>query len=141
MGDISFGLTADVLKNAMKGSSDAHLTIANNIANVNTPGFKRSDTTFKEALARMEAYDGDPDELALVTDNDRQIPIGGPEPPEPFAITNTVDETDQMRPDGSNVDIDQEMAKLSINSGYGQTLGALLSQQYMRVRTAIEEQT
>ena len=46
----------------------------------------------------------------------------------------------QMRVDGSNVDIDQEMAKLSINSSYQQTMGQLLQTQYTRIRQAIEEQ-
>ena len=31
-----------------------------------------------------------------------------------------------MRVDGSNVDVDQEMAKLSLNSAYAQTMGQLL---------------
>jgi flagellar basal-body rod protein FlgB len=141
MGDISFGLTTDMLKNAISGAAEAQETIANNIANVNTPNFHRSDTTFREALARMEPYAGDPDELSLVTDNSRQIPIGGPEPPEPFSVTTNVDTSEQMRVDGSNVDIDQEMAKLSINSSYSQTMATLLTQQYTTIRKAIQEQT
>jgi flagellar basal body rod protein FlgB len=44
-----------------------------------------------------------------------------------------------MRVDGSNVDIDQEMAKLSMNSAYSQTMSTLLSQQYTRIREAISE--
>jgi len=52
----------------------------------------------------------------------------------------TADETDQMRPDGSNVDVDQEMAQLSQNSGYSQTMSQLLQVQFMRLRQAITEQ-
>jgi flagellar basal body rod protein FlgB len=44
-----------------------------------------------------------------------------------------------MRNDGSNVDIDQEMAKLSLNSSYGQTMHQLLTTQYSRIREAIQE--
>jgi flagellar basal body rod protein FlgB len=44
-----------------------------------------------------------------------------------------------MRVDGSNVDLDQEMAKLSLNSAYSQTMHQLLSTQYARLRQAIEE--
>jgi flagellar basal body rod protein FlgB len=44
-----------------------------------------------------------------------------------------------MRVDGSNVDLDQEMAKLSINSSYSQTIHSLLSVQYSRIREAIAE--
>jgi flagellar basal-body rod protein FlgB len=51
MGDISFGSTPDLIKHALTGSSEAHAVIANNLANVNTPNFKRSEVSFKEALA------------------------------------------------------------------------------------------
>jgi flagellar basal-body rod protein FlgB len=139
MDGISFGQTVGMLKDAMDGAGAAHSVIANNVANVNTPNFRRSDVSFKEALARTEATTGDPDELALATTSDRHIPIGGAQDPEPFSITTTVDTGTQMRVDGSNVDVDQEMAKLSLNSAYAQTMGQLLQNQYTRLRQAIQE--
>jgi flagellar basal-body rod protein FlgB len=139
MGDISFGQTVGMLKNAMDGSATAHSAIANNVANVNTPNFRRTDVSFKEALAATEATTGDPNELALTTTSDRHIPIGGPQQPQPFAVTSTVDDSQQMRTDGSNVDVDQEMAKLSLNSSYAQTMGQLLQNQYTRLRASIQE--
>jgi flagellar basal-body rod protein FlgB len=139
MGDISFGQTVGMLKNAMDGAGTAHGVIANNIANVNTPNFRRSDVSFKEALAASEATMGDPEELALTTSDDRHMPVGGPQAPEPFSVTTSVDQTRQMRVDGSNVDVDQEMAKLSLNSAYAQTMGQMLQVQYSRMRQAIQE--
>jgi flagellar basal-body rod protein FlgB len=139
MGDISFGSTVSMLKDAVKGSGEAHQVIANNIANAETPNFKRSDVSFKEALAAELPRTDDPDELALVTDNPQQIPAGPEFEAQPFAITTSIDNQTQMRNDGSNVDIDQEMAKLSLNSSYGQTMHQLLSVQYTRLRQAIEE--
>jgi flagellar basal-body rod protein FlgB len=138
--NLSFGGTIGMLKDAMRGAGDTHSVIANNIANVNTPNFHRSDVSFKEALAATEAAPPDPDELALVTTDDRMIPIGGAQDPQPFQISTTIDHSTQMRVDGSNVDIDQEMAKLSLNSSYQQTIGQLLQTQYSRIRQAIEEQ-
>ncbi len=140
MGDISFGSTVGMLKNAMDGASAAHSAIANNIANVNTPNFRRSDVSFKEALAQTEASAGDPDQFSLLTNDSRQFGLGGAHAPQPFSISTTVDDTEQMRLDGSNVDVDQEMAKLSINSSYAQTMGQLLGNDYTRIRKAIEEQ-
>ena len=139
MGDISFGQTVGMLKNAMDGAGTAHGVIANNIANVNTPNFRRSDVSFKDALAATEATPGDPNELALATTDDRHIAIGGPQEAEPFSITTSVDSTRQMRVDGSNVDVDQEMAKLSLNSAYAQTMGQMLQNQYSRLRQSIQE--
>jgi flagellar basal-body rod protein FlgB len=139
MSDISFGATVAMLKDAGAGAAQAHETIANNIANVNTPNFKRSDVSFKEALAsELPRYD-DSSDLAMVTDAPGQIPAGPDFEPQPFAISTTLDDTQVMRADGSNVDVDEEMAKLSLNSSYGQTMQTLLTTQYTRVREAIEE--
>jgi flagellar basal-body rod protein FlgB len=139
MGDISFGATVNMLKDAGAGAGEAQLAIANNIANVNTPAFKRTDVTFKEALAaELPRYD-DSTDLAMVTDDPKQIPGGPNFEAQPFSVTSTLDDTQQMRVDGSNVDVDQEMAKLSINSAYSQTMSTLLSTQYTRIREAIQE--
>lgn len=134
-----FGSTVQMLKDAGTGANDAHAVIANNIANVNTPGFKRTDVSFQEALAaELPRYD-DSSELALVTDDPKQFQAGPDFEARPFSITTTLDDTQQMRVDGSNVDVDQEMAKLAINSSYGQTMNTMLQQQYSRIREAIQE--
>jgi len=138
MGDISFGQTVGMLKNAMDGAGTAHGVIANNVANVNTPNFRRSDVSFKEALAATEATSPDPEELTLATASDRHFEADGSQAPEPFSVTTAVDTGTQMRVDGSNVDVDQEMAKLSLNSSYAQTMGQLLQSQYSRLRQAIQ---
>jgi flagellar basal-body rod protein FlgB len=141
MADISFGSTIGMLKNAMDGASTTHGALANNIANVNTPNFRRTDVSFKEALAAADpTATANPDELPLVITNDRDIPAAGIQPGQPFSVTSTVDDTTQMRIDGSNVDIDQEMAKLSLNSGYAQTMAQLLSNEYSRIHRSIQEQ-
>jgi flagellar basal-body rod protein FlgB len=138
MGDISFGQTVGMLKNAMDGAGTAHGVIANNIANVNTPNFRRADVSFKDALAATEAAPADPEELALTTASDRHIALGDPQGADSFEVTTTVATDQQMRADGSNVDVDQEMAKLSLNSSYAQTMGQLLQNQYSRLRQAIQ---
>jgi flagellar basal-body rod protein FlgB len=140
MGDISFGQTVGMLKNAMDGAGTAHAVIANNIANVNTPNFRRSDVSFKDALRATDAAAADPDDFELTTASDRHLGADGTAAgPEAFSVTTTVDNGTQMRVDGSNVDVDQEMAKLSLNSAYGQTMGQLLQNQYSRMRQAIQE--
>jgi flagellar basal-body rod protein FlgB len=139
MGEISFGDTVTMLKDAGRGARTTHDVIANNVANINTPNFKRSDVSFREALAEELPRTEDSSDLALVTDAPDQIPAGPGFEAQPFAITTTLDDSQQMRVDGSNVDLDQEMAKLSINSSYSQTIHALLGTQYTRIREAIEE--
>ena len=137
---ISFGQTVDLLGNAIKGASLEQDQIANNLANVNTPNYRRSTTTFKEALQASLGTTASGDALAMKTDDDRQFALDGASGPVAFDPQPQVDETDQMRVDKSNVDIDQESAKLSANSGYQQTMAQLLQAQYKRLREAVQEQ-
>jgi flagellar basal-body rod protein FlgB len=139
MSGISFGPTIGMLENAMSGASEAHAAIAGNIANVATPNFHRTDVSFKDALARSEATTGDPEVFALETNDPRQIAVGGQAAGEPFSITASVDDAEQMRVDGSNVDIDQEMAKLSLNSTYAQQMAQLTTNSFTRLKDAIQE--
>ena len=139
MGDLSFGQTVGMLKDALDGASAAHGVYANNIANVNTPNFRRSDVSFKDTLAKLDPAPPDPDELQMTLTNARDLGPEGPAVPATFSVTTSVDETEQMRVDGSNVDVDQEMAKLSINSAYQQTIGQLLQTQYARLRRAVTD--
>ncbi|HZX68444.1 MAG TPA: flagellar basal body rod protein FlgB [Candidatus Elarobacter sp.] len=139
MGDFLFGPTVGMLKNAMDGAGTAHGVIANNIANVNTPNFRRSDVSFRDALAATEAPAADPDELVMTASSDRDTPVSGVTDLPGFKATTTVDSTQQMRLDGSNVDVDQEMAKLSLNSEYAQTMGQLLQNQYTLIKASIQE--
>ena len=74
----------------------------------------------------------------MITSSDRQF--GETNAVTPFDPQVQVDETDQMRADGSNVDIDQESAQLAQNSGYSQTMSQLLQVQFMRLREAVTEQ-
>ncbi|MBV8153732.1 MAG: flagellar basal body rod protein FlgB [Candidatus Eremiobacteraeota bacterium] len=141
VGGISFGPTIDLLNNAIDGSGREQEQIANNLANVNTPNFRRSTVSFKEALAQSLGTPASPDELALSTDDDRQFNINGAVPPVPYDPKAKVDDTTQMRVDRSNVDLDQEMAQLEQNSGYQQTMAQLLKNQYSWLRESITEQT
>ncbi|MDP9025335.1 MAG: flagellar basal body rod protein FlgB, partial [Candidatus Eremiobacteraeota bacterium] len=130
----------DLLGNAIKGASLEQDQIANNLANVNTPNFRRSTTTFKEALQASLGINPAADSVPLKTDSDRQFALDGAAAPQTFDPQPQVDETAQMRVDKSNVDIDQESAKLSANSGYAQTMAQLLQAQYKRLREAVQEQ-
>jgi flagellar basal-body rod protein FlgB len=136
---VSFGQTVDSLSNAIAGSGLEQTAIAENIANVNTPGYHRQSVSFKDALAAAE---GDPvgEGLGMKTDDERQFALGTQASVQPFSPQTEVDTTEKMRADGSNVDVDQETAELAQNSAYSQTMSQLLQVQFMRLREAITEQ-
>lgn len=140
MADLEFDPTIGLLKNAMTGAGVTQSAIANNIANVNTPNYRRETVSFKEALAESLGAPPDPDELGLVVDQPGMIPVNDGIPPTPFQTpTPQVDDGIQMRVDKSNVDIDQEMAELAQNTGYRQTMSALLKTQYSQLGTLFRE--
>jgi len=93
-GDLTFLL----LEKALDVCALRHKVIANNIANVDTPGFRGSRVIFEEKL--REALEGNP----LSTDVEEI---------EPQVIK---DEEPTPREDLNNVDIEREMVKLSENA-------------------------
>lgn len=120
------------LKKSLDATLLRHEIIANNIANVDTPGYKRVDVTFKEAL--KEALNKDA--FRGVRTNQKHIPIGPPTLDE--VKPRVYRETDLFfRNDRNNVDIDVEMGELSKNSINYSTLTRLLSEKYSRLETSI----
>jgi flagellar basal-body rod protein FlgB len=141
IGALSFGSTIELLTNASRGASVEAKQIANNIANAETPNFRRGTTSFREALAASMGTPASPDALALETDDDRQFNVDGAQGAAPFNPQAHIDDTTQMRVDRSNVDIDRETSELQANAGYQQTVSQLLRKQYTFLREAIQEQT
>jgi flagellar basal-body rod protein FlgB len=96
-----------LLERALDAAAVRQRTIAHNIANVNTPGFKRSQISFGEELrARLRSG------ISLQRTHPLHLPMGGNE----LAITISQDNSTGMRSDGNNVDIDREMVELAQNS-------------------------
>jgi len=130
-------LTTAVLTQAMAGYSARNTAIANNIANADTPGYKRVDVTFESALA--DAVGADRERLKMDVGSSISA-IDGSD------VTRQVDEvapnvmstdTTTMRVDGSNVDPDDEMARLSANQLASSTVVSLLDKRFQQFRTAI----
>ena len=98
--------TYDLLKKALDASSLRSKASANNIANVNTKGYKKYYVTFEETLKDQV------DTLNLKTSDSKQISdassVG-----EAKLVQDT---TSSMNQDGNNVDIESEMANQAANS-------------------------
>jgi len=98
--------TYDLIKKALDASSLRSKASANNIANVNTKGYKKYYVTFEETLKDQV------DTLNLKTSDSKQISdassVG-----EAKLVQDT---TSSMNQDGNNVDIESEMANQAANS-------------------------
>jgi len=101
-----------LLEKGLETATIRHRVISNNIANVNTPRFKRQIITFEDEMAKV--FDGKVELVGARTD-DRHIPIDEI----CFRDVNPVTITDRahvMRNDKNNVDIDVEMSDLTKNT-------------------------
>ena len=59
-----FDVTQIALEQALAGSAQRQQLLANNLANADTPGFKRSDLDFHAALANALANGASPAQIA-----------------------------------------------------------------------------
>jgi len=125
--------TENVLEKALGASALRHKIISNNIANVNTPEFKRSSVLFEERLA--EALNETKATPARTNPRHLAGHNGGGDF-NPVIVTET---TTSIRADGNNVDIDAEMASLAKNNIYYNAVAKELSRYFSNLKAAINE--
>ena len=125
--------TIDIGSRAMAAAALRHEVLSNNIANVNTPYFKRSHVLFEDLLKQELGLGNDP-LMKVVRTHDRHFPI-------PFhgkarAVIEQDDRTN-MRLDGNNVDIDVEMAEVSKNQLYYSAVATALGGHISKLKSVI----
>lgn len=125
-----FANSIGILSDAVNAAWLRNQVISNNIANVDTPNFKRSVVKFEDILANMlegKSFVG-------YTTNSRHIPIGDNIDIQP--VVEKVDDT-SYRMDGNNVDIDNEMAQLAKNNIWYDALISRLSGEFDSIKTVV----
>lgn len=124
----------DMLQLGMEGASRRQDALANNIANVDTPGYKREDVEFRSALREKAGEAGFRGELT--TTNARHFSSRTFTPHnniKHFKETGT-----SLRHDENNVDIEREMAEIAKNEIYFNTLSQQLDARFNNLNTVIE---
>lgn len=99
-------LTNELLRKDISASSLRGKVIANNIANLNTKGYKRKSVSFEETLSNSM------DNISLKTNNERHINSGDV----PGTISVKEDNSSSITNDGNNVDVDLEMVDMASNN-------------------------
>ena len=112
-----FDTTQIGLERALSGSALRQQAIAQNIANVNTPGYRRQDVDFQSAL--HAAWDQGEQSVESVT---------------PAAET---DMSSVMRADGSSVDIDTEAAEQAKNGLTYEAVSQIMKTRISIIKSAI----
>ncbi|MEW6697226.1 MAG: flagellar basal body rod protein FlgB [Bacillota bacterium] len=94
-----------VMQKGLDASALRQRVIANNVANLNTPGFKKSYVSFEDQLQAAIKSNGGP----LKGTHSLHIGVAGVDlKPEVKQVKETT-----MRFDGNNVDVDEEMVNLA----------------------------
>jgi flagellar basal-body rod protein FlgB len=114
-----FDITDAALQQGMSGAGLRQQLLANNLANVNTPGFKRSDVDFQASLA------------SALSSGDATGAVGS------LAFRPQVDSATSMRADGNNVSADQELADMTENAIQYEALAAVQKSRLEWLRTAM----
>lgn len=119
----SFGKTVDLLHKAMDVSSLRRDAIANNIANAEVPGFKRSVVNFESELKKALDSETSAPALAMATSDPRHMGNDGFYDWHTVQPTRVLDYTSQSKANGNNVDAEEEMT-LSLQNQMSYTLEA-----------------
>ncbi|AKN33946.1 flagellar basal body rod protein FlgB [Clostridium carboxidivorans P7] len=96
----------NLIKKGLDASTERSKATADNIANINTKGYKRKYVTFEETLQ------SNMDDLDLKTTDDKHIKLQ-----ENYGQINTkTDNSTSMNEDGNNVDIENEKTNQAANT-------------------------
>jgi flagellar basal-body rod protein FlgB len=114
-------------------------TITNNIANVDTPNYKRKDVNFKKTLQKkVDEYSSDSHNLSLANTDDKHIKNNNQNANSQQNLKVVTDDTGNYRNDRNNVDIDVEMAEMAKNQIYYSTLSQQISNKFQLLNKVID---
>jgi len=123
-----------VLEKALDASWLRNEVIAHNIANADTPGYKKYRVEFEEELkSALEAST-----LKGKRTRPKHLDIGASSIDEVRPRVVRTDGT-QMREDGNNVDMDEEMTSLAKNAIMYNALVQKISGEFRKLKTVINE--
>lgn len=108
--------------------------ISNNIANIDTPGFKASRVRFEEYMAEAA---GTGDGLEMAVTDDAHIYASNASAIENVEPEVFTDKTTSARLDGNNVNIENEMVELAKNSIAYYTTVSKINSEFRKLDTAI----
>ncbi|MBL0388905.1 flagellar basal body rod protein FlgB [Tumebacillus sp. ITR2] len=124
-----------LLERTLDSSSLRQKVLSNNIANIDTPNFKRSDVSFQDALSNAIS---EGDTLEGRTTDARHIKINSKSlddvKPTVFQENST-----SLRTDGNNVDIDAEMTNLAENQILYNAMTQQINSKFGLLKYAINE--
>ncbi len=119
----------NLINKALDGSWMKNSAISSNLANVNTPGYKRETVNFEDVLrSEMNLNTG----VKMTKTNTRHM-----DPYNSGTISTEKVYDTSYRVDENNVDVDVENAELAKNTIYYNSLVTEINSQYNRLKSAL----
>lgn len=115
--------TSRLLAEMIQGTALRHRVLAGNLANVETPGYQAQDVSFSVALEEAG-----------------RVAAGGGNVPSRVQPTVTADAEAPIRRDGSTVDLDRQMVRLSQNTQWHNAMLQILASRFTQMKAAIKGQ-
>lgn len=134
----SFGKTLDIVQREMDVSVLRREVIANNIANADTPNFKRSVVDFESQLKAALASEQPNNDLKAKMNNRRQIPFFRPINYRTVGPRVVLDYLSTSDNNGNNVNLEQEMMNSLNNQLEYQLLAQALTSQFQRLNLVLK---
>jgi flagellar basal-body rod protein FlgB len=134
----AFGKNLDILTREMEVTTLRRNVIANNIANADTPNFKRSDVNFESQLKRaLDSEKVTPPFTSFLTDP-RQINFNKPLDWTQVQPRRVLDYLTEAKNNGNNVDIEQEGIDSLNNQLMYTTLAQAITSEFQRVNIVLK---
>jgi flagellar basal-body rod protein FlgB len=147
--DLISSLTTDVMGKALDGLAKRHTAISGNLANVDTPKYKRREVDFEGALAsaiqshknrgQHNIRPGSNDEpMVLRTSRSGHVSLGNIA----FSLDEVQPEIEEgnsleYRKDGNSVDVETEMVQLARNTQRYQAVSTMENRNFRSLRGVI----
>jgi flagellar basal-body rod protein FlgB len=124
----------NLLQKGLDAAWTRNAVIMNNIANVDTGGFKTSSVSFETAM--KQALQADGNSFSAKTTRPEHYAFSGAaaEKVSPVVVKNA---HTSYRPDGNNVDIDYEKTEMAKNTLWYNTLVEQVTSEFNRLKTVI----
>ncbi|MFZ5987446.1 MAG: flagellar basal body rod protein FlgB [Bacillota bacterium] len=124
-----------VLEKSLDAALLRNEAISQNIANVDTPGYKRKTVAFEEYLSDAIGRNS----IRGIRTDPRHIPVGKRDVDEIDLKISEDGRVFNMRLDGNNVDIDSEMAQMAKNTIKYDLLAQKISGSFNKIKSVISE--
>ena len=132
----SFGKTLDILHRTMDASMLRHQVSANNIANADTPNFKRTTVNFESELKRALDSEKVDKPKAFLT-HPKHIPFDKVQNYREVKPRRVLDYLSQTDNNGNNVNLEEESMLLLQNQLRYNMLTRSVSEQFNRVNLVL----